>query len=52
MTTTALTASQLSTTAIGAVVPSTIYDVVLAAAVGPLTMAVVLRRQATERADW
>ena len=52
LTTTALTASHLSTSAVGAIVPSTIYDVVLAAAVGPLVMAVVLRRQATERADW
>jgi rod shape-determining protein MreD len=50
--TTALTAALISTTALGAVVPSALYDVVLAAAVGPLVMAVVLRRQAAERADW
>jgi rod shape-determining protein MreD len=50
--TTALSAALISTTALGAVVPSALYDVVLAAAVGPLVMAVVLRRQAAERADW
>ncbi len=32
--------------------PSTLYDVVLAAIFGPLTMAIVLRRQAQERVDW
>jgi len=52
ITTTALSAAPLSSTAFGSVIPSAIYDVVLAAVVGPLTMAFVLRRQATERADW
>ncbi len=50
--TVALSAAPLSTSTFGAVIPSTIYDVVLAALVGPLAMAFVLRRQATERADW
>jgi rod shape-determining protein MreD len=50
--TTALSAATLSTAALGSVIPSTIYDVILAALVGPLAMAFVLRRQATERADW
>jgi hypothetical protein len=52
ITTTALSAAQLSGSAFGSVIPSTIYDVILAVLVGPLVMAVVLRRQAVERADW
>jgi rod shape-determining protein MreD len=52
LSTTALTASQLSTAAFGSVIPSAVYDVVLAALVGPLVMAFVLRRQAVERPDW
>jgi cell shape-determining protein MreD len=50
--TTALTAAQLSSAAFGFVIPTAIYNVVLALLVGPLTMAFVLRRQAAERADW
>ena len=52
VTTTALSAAQLAPSAFGSVVPSAIYDTVLAAAVGPLALAIVLRRQAQERADW
>ena len=52
VTTTALSAAVLSPAALGAVLPSAVYDTVLAALVGPLTIAVVVRRQATERADW
>ena len=50
--TTALSAAQLSSGAFGSVIPSAIYDVVLAVLVGPLAMAFVLRRQAVERPDW
>jgi len=52
VTITALSAAQLSPAAVSSVLPSAVYDTVLAAAVGPLAMAVVLRRQAAERADW
>ncbi len=34
------------------VIPTAIYDTVLAAAVGPLAMTIVMRRRDTERADW
>jgi hypothetical protein len=37
---------------LGAVVPSAIYDAVLAALVGPLTIAVHDRRIEQERVDW
>ena len=49
---TALTAASLSATALDTIVPSAVYDTVLAAAVGPLAVAIVMRRQATERVDW
>lgn len=49
---TALTAASLSATALNTIVPSAIYDVVLAAFVGPLIVAVVARRRASERPDW
>jgi rod shape-determining protein MreD len=52
VTTTALSAAQLSSAALGSVLPSAVYDTALAALVGPLTIAIVVRRQATERADW
>ena len=52
VTTTALYAAQLSSAALGSVLPSAVYDTALAALVGPLTIAIVVRRQATERADW
>jgi rod shape-determining protein MreD len=48
----ALSAAQLTTGAFGSVIPSAIYDVVLAAVVGPLAVAFVLRHQAAERPDW
>jgi rod shape-determining protein MreD len=50
--TTALSAAALSSTALGAVLPSTVYDVILAALVGPLVVAIVARRRENERADW
>lgn len=50
--TSALTAATLSSAALNTVVPSAIYDTVIAAAVGPLTVAIVLRRRAAERPDW
>jgi rod shape-determining protein MreD len=37
---------------LGAVLPSAIYDVVLAAIIGPLTIAVHDRRTEQERVDW
>ncbi len=52
VTTTALSAAVLSPAAVNSVVPSAVYDTVLAAAVGPLALAIVMRRQAAERADW
>jgi rod shape-determining protein MreD len=52
LTTTALTSASLSPGAFASVLPSTAYDVVLAALVGPLTVAIVQRRQNTERVDW
>ena len=51
ITTTALTTAPLSSTALAAVVPSAVYDVVLAALFGPLAIAIVLRRR-EERVDW
>jgi rod shape-determining protein MreD len=50
--TTALTTAPLSETALGAVIPSALYDTVLAALLGPLAVAVVLRRRNAERMDW
>jgi rod shape-determining protein MreD len=52
ITTTALTSAVLSASAFDPVVPSAIYDVVLAAIVGPLAVAVVMRRQSADRVDW
>jgi rod shape-determining protein MreD len=51
-TTTALTASSIPSAAIGAVVPSTVYDVILAAAFGPLAVAFAARRRDVERVAW
>jgi len=51
ITTTALTTAPLSDTALAAVVPSAVYDVVLAAVFGPLAVAIALRRR-EERVDW
>jgi rod shape-determining protein MreD len=50
--TTALSTAALTDSAIGAVVPSAIYDTILAALVGPLAVAIVARRRAAERVDW
>lgn len=52
LTTTALTNVPLSNDALSAVVPSAVYDTVLAALVGPLVVAVVWRRREAERVDW
>jgi rod shape-determining protein MreD len=52
VTTAALTSAALSSRAFDTVVPSAIYDTVLAAIVGPLVVAIVARRQAAERVDW
>jgi rod shape-determining protein MreD len=50
--TTALTDVPLSDAATGAIVPSAVYDTVLAALVGPLVVAIVLRRRDADRVDW
>jgi rod shape-determining protein MreD len=52
LTTTALTTAPLSDAALAAVVPSALYDTALAILVGPLTVAIVLRRREAERMDW
>lgn len=52
VTTTALTSASLSSAAFGSVVPSAVYDTVLAAIAGPLTVAIVQRRQNADRVDW
>lgn len=50
--TTALTTAPLSGESLSTVLPSALFDTVLAALVGPLVVAVVARRHETERADW
>ena len=50
--TTVLTGAPLSDTAIVGLVPSALYDAGLATLVGPLVVAVVMRREARERLDW
>ena len=52
VTTTALTSAPLTAAAVDPVLPSAVYDTVLAMLVGPLLLAIVLRRQAAERVDW
>lgn len=52
VTTTALTSASLSSGAFVSVMPSAVYDTVLAALVGPLTVAIVQRRQNADRVDW
>ena len=52
VTTTALTSASLGAAALDSVLPSAVYDAVLAMIVGPLVLAIVLRRQASERVDW
>lgn len=50
--TTALTNASLAGAPVDAVIPAAVYDTVLAAIVGPLVMAIVMRRHETERLDW
>ena len=50
--TTVLTTAPLTAAALGTVLPSAAYDTVAAFVVGPLTMAIVMRRQTQERMDW
>lgn len=47
-----LNGSSVPDGAFSSVIPTAIYDTVLAAAVGPLAMTIVMRRRETERADW
>lgn len=47
-----LTTAPLSPEALAVIVPSAVYDTALAILVGPLVMAIILRRQAQERVDW
>lgn len=50
--TTALTNTPLAGAPLDAVLPSALYDAVLAAIGGPLVIAIVMRRRETERMDW
>jgi rod shape-determining protein MreD len=50
--TTALTSAPLAGAPLDAVIPSAVYDTVLAAIVGPLVIAIVMRRREVERVDW
>ena len=50
--TTALTNTPLPGTALDIVVPSALYDALLALLVGPLAVAIVLRRLNEERVTW
>jgi len=50
--TTALTNAPLAGAPMAAALKSAVYDVVLAAIVGPLVIAIVARRRDPERADW
>jgi rod shape-determining protein MreD len=52
VTTTALTTASLTAGALGSVMPSAVYDTILAAIAGPLTVAIVVRRQNGDRVDW
>jgi rod shape-determining protein MreD len=52
VTTAALASAALSPGAFGSVVPSAVYDTVLAAIAGPLAVAIVMRRQVQDRVDW
>jgi len=47
-----LTSVRVPDAATAAVIPTAAYDVVLALVVGPLAMAIVMRRRDAERADW
>ena len=50
--TTALTTAPITDAALGAVIPSAVYDTVLAAVVGPLVIAVAARRRDADRVEW
>ena len=50
--TTVLAGAPLSDKAIAGLVPSALYDAALATLVGPLVVAIVMRREARERVDW
>lgn len=50
--TTALTSTPVPDSAIGLVIPSAIYDSVLALLVGPLAVAIVMRARSAERVTW
>lgn len=52
LTNTALTTAPLSSAAVASILPSTVYDVVLAAVVGPLAVAIAARRREVERVAW
>lgn len=52
VTTTALTSASLSSAAFVPVMPSAVYDMVLAGLVGPLAVAIMQRRQNADRVDW
>jgi rod shape-determining protein MreD len=50
--TTALTTVPITSPAMAAVLPSAVYDTILAAVFGPLVVAIVARRREAERVDW
>jgi rod shape-determining protein MreD len=50
--TTALSTAQITDASLAAVIPSAVYDTILAAVFGPLAVAIVARRRETERVDW
>jgi hypothetical protein len=52
LTTAALTTAAITSEALQSVLPSALYDVILAAVVGPLAVAVSARRREVERVDW
>ena len=52
ITTTALSTAPITDAALSAVLPSALYDAILAAVFGPLAVAVVARRRDAERTDW
>jgi len=52
ITTTALSTAPITDAALSAVLPSALYDTILAAVFGPLAVAIVARRRDAERADW
>lgn len=51
-TTTALSSVAPADLPVAGIVPSAVFDTVLAAVVGPLTIAIVVRRRESERVDW